>query len=107
MYYPEHVLKLSLGLLFGISNILSLGWGNSRTHLSEKRTKNEKMWLTKDLHTKNRKKKKNQEPKILVSSKKMYLSVKKIKRQIVLLFYSSCLIQGRKVGGSSMFSRNP
>jgi len=31
-----HALKLSLGLLFGISNILSLGWGNSRTHLSEK-----------------------------------------------------------------------
>jgi len=36
-----HVLKLSLRLLFGISNILSLEWGNSRTHLSEK--KNEKM----------------------------------------------------------------
>jgi len=31
-----HVLKLSLGLLFGINNILSLGWGNSRAHLSEK-----------------------------------------------------------------------
>jgi len=30
-------LKLSLGLLFGISNIFSLGWGNSRTHLSEKK----------------------------------------------------------------------
>ena len=36
-----HALKLSLGMLFGISNILSLGWGNSRTHLSEKE-KNEK-----------------------------------------------------------------
>jgi len=25
-----HALKLSLGLLFGISNVISLGWGNSR-----------------------------------------------------------------------------
>jgi hypothetical protein len=31
-----HVLKLSLGLLFGISNILSLRWGNSRIYLSKK-----------------------------------------------------------------------
>jgi ribosome biogenesis protein Nip4 len=31
-----HALKLNLGLLFRISNILSLGWGNGRTHLSEK-----------------------------------------------------------------------
>jgi hypothetical protein len=37
-----HVLKQSFWLLFGISNILSLGWGNSKTHLSEKE-KNEKM----------------------------------------------------------------
>jgi len=36
-----HAMKLSLGLLFGISSILSLGWGNSRTHLLEKE-KNEK-----------------------------------------------------------------
>jgi len=32
-------LKLSLGLLFGISNILSLGWGKSETHLSKKKMK--------------------------------------------------------------------
>jgi len=38
----SHAMKLSMGLLFGISNILSLGWGNSKTHLSEKQ-KNEKM----------------------------------------------------------------
>jgi len=36
----EYDLKLSLGLLFGISNILGLGWGNSRTYLLEE--KNEK-----------------------------------------------------------------
>jgi len=32
-----HALKLSLGLLFGLINILSLGWGNSRTHLSKEK----------------------------------------------------------------------
>jgi len=37
-----HALKLSLGLLFGINNILSLGWGNSITHLSEKEKKEKK-----------------------------------------------------------------
>jgi len=31
-----HVLKLSLELLFGIINILILGWGNNRTNLLEK-----------------------------------------------------------------------
>jgi hypothetical protein len=66
----EYGLKLSLRLLFGISNILSLGWGNSRTYLFEKE-KNEKKNV--DCHgstQKNRKKKKNEEPKtskILVS----------------------------------------
>jgi len=34
-----HALKLSLWLLFGISNILSLRWGNNRTHLQEKKWK--------------------------------------------------------------------
>ena len=43
-----NALKLSLGLLFGISNILSLGWGNSRTHLSEKEKNQEpKKWSLK------------------------------------------------------------
>jgi len=32
-----HALKLSLGLLFRISSILSLGWGNNRTYLSEEK----------------------------------------------------------------------
>jgi len=32
-----HALKPSLRLLFGIRNILSLRWGNSRTHLSERK----------------------------------------------------------------------
>jgi len=35
-------LKLSLGLLFGISNILSLGWDNSRTHLYKKKIETRK-----------------------------------------------------------------
>jgi len=39
----EYGLKLSLGLLFEIDNILSLGWGNSRTYLSKKEKKNENM----------------------------------------------------------------
>jgi len=58
-----HALKLSLGWLFEISNILCLGWGNSRTHLLEKEKKNvDDQWFTE-------KEKENQEPKI-VSSKK-------------------------------------
>jgi len=36
IFMDAHALKLSLGLLFGINNILSFGWGNSITHLSEK-----------------------------------------------------------------------
>jgi len=57
-----HVLKLSLGLLFGIMNILSLGWGNSRTHLSEKEKKSKNVDDNGSTQKKNRKKKKNQEP---------------------------------------------
>ena len=37
--------------------------------------------------------------------KKIFLS--KIKRQIFLLFYVSCLNQGMKDGSAVMFSRNP
>jgi len=47
-----HDLKLCFGLLFEISNILSLGWGNSRTHLSEK----EKMKKNVDDHGSTKKK---------------------------------------------------
>jgi len=36
-------LKLSLGLLFGICNILSLWWGVSITHLLEKEKNEKKM----------------------------------------------------------------
>jgi len=39
-----HVLKLCLGLLFGISNIISLGWGNSRTYF----VRNRKKWRKKN-----------------------------------------------------------
>jgi hypothetical protein len=74
-----HALKLSLGLLFGISNILSLGWGNSRTHLS----KNEKKWKNVDdhgsTHKKNSKRKKSRAKNGLF--KKKYIS-DKLKRQI-------------------------
>jgi len=59
-----HVLKLSLGLLFGIGNILILGWGNSRTYFVRKKSRAKKNGLLK---------------------KCMFQS--KIKRQIVLLFY--------------------
>ena len=54
----KHVLKLSLGLLFGTSNILSLGQGNSRTHLSDKE-KNEKNVDDHDLRKKIEKRKKS------------------------------------------------
>jgi hypothetical protein len=61
-----HALKLSLGLLFGIRNILSLGWGNNRTHLLEK--KNEK---NVDDHESTQKKGKNQEAKKWSHKKKV------------------------------------
>jgi len=35
-YYDCTCFETKLRLLFEISNILSLGWDNSRTHLSEK-----------------------------------------------------------------------
>jgi len=34
-----YTLKISLKLLFGINNILSLGWDNSRTNLAKKKKK--------------------------------------------------------------------
>jgi len=43
-------LKLSWGLLFRISNILCLGWGNSRTYLSEKK---KEMLITMGVQKKN------------------------------------------------------
>jgi len=42
----------------------------------------------------------------MVSSKKMYLSLKN-KRQIVILSYPSFLNQGRKDDSALMFTRNP
>jgi len=58
-----YVLKLSLGLLFEISNILSLGWGNNRTHLWEKKTKK---FIWPCIYTqKNRKKKKSRAKKMV------------------------------------------
>jgi len=97
-----HVLKLRLGLLFGISNILSLGWGNGRTHTFVKKRKNWKKkcrWPWTYTHTKNRKK--NQEQKKRSLKKSMFMS--KIKRQIILLFYLFQLNQGRKDGSALMF----
>jgi len=41
----EYGLKLSLEFLFGISNILILGWGTSRTYLSKR-----KKWKNVDCH---------------------------------------------------------
>jgi hypothetical protein len=76
----EYGLKLSLGLLFGTSNILSLGWGSSRTYLSKR--KNEKKcrlpWVyTQKIERKNKKKKKKiksqKHKKNLVSSKKLFM----------------------------------
>jgi len=76
-------LKLSLGLLFGISNILSFWWGNSKTYFVRKRKKEKNVdnhGPTKKIET--RKKIKSKKNGLL---KKMFLS--KIKRQTVLLFY--------------------
>jgi hypothetical protein len=95
-----HALKLSLGLLFGIRNILSLGWGNNRTHLLEKKMR--KMLMTMNLHKKKEKIKRQKNGLI----KKKYVSVKK-HRQIVLLFYPSYLNHRRKDDNALMFSKNP
>jgi hypothetical protein len=81
-----------LGLLFGITNILSLWRGNSRTHLLEKEKKmNEK---NVDDHGSTKKKIETKiKSQIMVSSTNFLV---KNKRQIVILFYPSCLNQGRK-----------
>jgi len=82
-------LKLSLGLLFGISNILSLGWGNYRTYLSEKLKKNEKCkfsWVYTQKEIEKRKKK--PKPKTIKNFgllKKRFISVKNNLTLIVCL----------------------
>jgi len=60
----SHVLKLSLGLLFGISNILSWRWRKSKTYLKEKKIVDDHGYAKKK---KIEKKKKNHESKFLVS----------------------------------------
>jgi len=67
-----HVLKLCLGLIFEISNILSLGWGNSRTYLSGKKNV-DGHGSTQKNQKKERKKIKSQKFRSL---KKMFISVK-------------------------------
>jgi len=97
-----HALKLSLGLLFGIRNILSLEWGNSRTRLSEKEKNVDDYEYTHKKIAKNKKIK--SQKKWSLKKKGMFLSKKIIiKRQIVLLFYPSCLNQGRKDDNTLMF----
>jgi len=59
----SHVLKLSLGLLFGISNILSWRWRKSKTYLKEKKIVDDHGYAKKKIE----KKKKNHESKFLVS----------------------------------------
>jgi len=88
-YYGCVWFKPSSGMLFGISNILSLGWGKSRTHFSKKE-KNEKKVDNHVSKKKNRKKKKNQELNNGLIKKRVHFSVKN-KRQIVIQFYPSCL----------------
>jgi len=54
--------------------------------------------------------KKNVEKKIKSKKKwsfKKSMFLSKVKRQIVLLFYPSCLNEGRKDASALMFSRNP
>jgi len=84
-----------------LATFLSLGWGNRRTHLSEKA----KMKKNVDDHGSTHKKiEKNKREKKWSLKKNVFV---KIKRQIVILFYPSCLNQGRKDGGALMFRRNP
>jgi len=76
-------------------------------HICEK---NKKMKKNVDDHRSTHKKKiekekKSRAKKMVYSKKCMFLS--KIKRQIVILFYPSCLNQGRKDAGALMFIRNP
>jgi len=80
-----------LGLLFGINNILSLGWGNSRTHLSLKE-KNEKN-VDDDGSTQKKYKKKSIAKKGLLK-KSMFLSNKKTNSSTVL----HILFESRKEG---------
>jgi len=89
-----HALKLSLGLLFEISNILSLGWGNSRTHFSEK-VKNEKKNIDDhgSTHTKIEKEIKSQK-KWSLKKKYVYVKNKKTNSSIVL----PILFESRKEG---------
>jgi len=71
-----HALKLSLGLFFGINTILNLGWGNSRTHLSEKERKMKKCiwpWIYTNKKLDRIKKEKNQEQKKWSLKKKVCL----------------------------------
>ena len=69
-------MKLSLRLLFGISNILSLGWGNSKTHFSERKKNVDGHESTQQ---KNRKKKKKSRAKNGLLKKSRFQSKQKDK----------------------------